>query len=566
MRFKQTKSIFKIYAVTGTNTIAFGIDCDDAAAKGLLGFTVEKEYTTAQNKHVRVTVMGFKVFRERVPHPIPGALYSTWDNPIQAFTWEDFTAYPDSVYNYHFTPLYDDPMNIRRGDICSIEVRTEATWKKGDHSIFFNRGVASSQAYAMKFGNKPPDQVAGDKAYKWLSRGLKEAIIAFIDEAKKGDAIYGCFYEFRYDGVLQALHEAAERGVELHLVYDAKENGTATTPSFPKVDNERAMEIAGLKVGHGIEIFPRKRNKSYISHNKFMVIERNGTPIKVWTGSTNISKGGIFGQANVGHSVDNAAVASMYRKYWEAIKPDPESKAFKKGNESFQANIVKAEDIPTGSTCIFSPRTSLAMLDFYASLLDSAKDCACITLAFGIADVFRKALSDNTADSALTFLLMETDEAGVFDYVQKNNVVKAVGSAMPENALYRWVKETNTGALQINQHVKYIHTKFMLVDPLGDNPVVVSGSANFSAASTTENDENMLIVKGNKRVADIYFTEYMRLFNHYYFRWVMKKMQAAGTLDPDSPGFLTPNDTWTQAYRKGNLKRKRVDLFVKMKS
>ena len=29
----------------------------------------------------------------------------------------------------------------------------------------------------------------------------------------------------------------------------------------------------------------------------------------------------------------------------------------------------------------------------------------------------------------------------------------------------------------------YIHTKFMLVDPLGDDPLVVGGSANFSRPS-----------------------------------------------------------------------------------
>jgi phosphatidylserine/phosphatidylglycerophosphate/cardiolipin synthase-like enzyme len=42
----------------------------------------------------------------------------------------------------------------------------------------------------------------------------------------------------------------------------------------------------------------------------------------------------------------------------------------------------------------------------------------------------------------------------------------------------RWLKEiTNvTGA----RSVYYIHTKFMLVDPLGSNPVVITGSANFS--------------------------------------------------------------------------------------
>ena len=76
--------------------------------------------------------------------------------------------------------------------------------------------------------------------------------------------------------------------------------------------------------------------------------------------------------------------------------------------------------------------------------------------------------------------------------------------------------------LMLNQHVSYIHSKFLLMDPLSKDPIVVTGSANFSKASTNDNDENMLIIRGDKRVADIYFTEFNRLFFHYYFRSVQE--------------------------------------------
>ena len=62
----------------------------------------------------------------------------------------------------------------------------------------------------------------------------------------------------------------------------------------------------------------------------------------------------------------------------------------------------------------------------------------------------------------------------------------------------------------------------MLIDPLGEDPVVIVGSANFSAASTDSNDENMLVIRGNKAVADIYLGEFMRLFSHYAFRESLK--------------------------------------------
>ena len=75
------------------------------------------------------------------------------------------------------------------------------------------------------------------------------------------------------------------------------------------------------------------------------------------------------------------------------------------------------------------------------------------------------------------------------------------------------------------------------MDPLGDDPVVVTGTANFSKASQVGNDENMLVIRDNKRVADIYFGEFMRIFDHLYSRYVVRKLKEAGKDDPDA-GYL----------------------------
>jgi hypothetical protein len=47
----------------------------------------------------------------------------------------------------------------------------------------------------------------------------------------------------------------------------------------------------------------------------------------------------------------------------------------------------------------------------------------------------------------------------------------------------------------------------------------------------------MLVTRGNTQVADIYFGEFMRIFDHLYFRYTMAKLKAASTSDPDG-GFL----------------------------
>jgi len=106
----------------------------------------------------------------------------------------------------------------------------------------------------------------------------------------------------------------------------------------------------------------------------------------------------------------------------------------------------------------------------------------------------------------------------------------------------------------------------LLADPLSDDPIVVTGSANFSSPSTTDNDENMIIIRGNKRAADIYFTEFNRLFNHYYFRAVQEKLSfdEKNKQPQENSLFLSPTDDWLKKYQEGKLRYKRVKMFCKM--
>src|SRR5205807_7074961 len=70
---------------------------------------------------------------------------------------------------------------------------------KRKHGIYFNRGVAASQAYTAKFGAQP-DKLPADKkaqALAWLSRGLHEALTAFISRgASKTGALRAAAFEF----------------------------------------------------------------------------------------------------------------------------------------------------------------------------------------------------------------------------------------------------------------------------------------------------------------------------------------------------------------------------------
>jgi phosphatidylserine/phosphatidylglycerophosphate/cardiolipin synthase-like enzyme len=517
----------------------------------------------------------------------------TNDHPVQSFVWDDFTAKPGRKYEYFFHPVKGSPKNLdRSAKPIRIAVETEPLYSDNEHDVFFNRGVASSQAYSREFDNKKPDDIEDPKeqarALQWLSRDLDEALFKFIDSAKKGDTLLGCFYEFRYEPAAERFADAIKRGVDVRLIIDAKVNESTDKdgvfhPSFPREENKKTVKNA--KLTKAIELW-REGNPSNIAHNKFIVLLKGASkkPKEVWTGSTNLSMGGIHGQTNVGHWVKNEGVAKAYAAYWEVLKGDPGSAS---GDDSAESREKKAacrkaigdlavipskwSDFPKGTSTIFSPRAGSEVLEMYVAALDEAADIGCITLAFGINQDFKDKLAHHTPKSAITFMLLEkrdkSNKKSKNQFValnSKQNVYQAWGSYI-STPLYQWTHETNASKLQLNQHVSYVHSKFLLKDPLGADPIVVTGSANFSTASTNDNDENMILIRGDQRAADIYFTEFNRIFNHYYFRSVLEAVGKKETqADKEASLFLREDDGWIEKYKPGSFRRKRVEMFTKL--
>ena len=591
MRFKSRKTGgYRVLAVSGVNTISFAIAKQGANTKGLLGFAVER-HDPYENE--RYFMAGFKVFKSVIREPDENTTVTTFEHPVQSFVWDDFTAKPGRRYEYFFYPIKGPVRNLdRTARPIRIKVRTEPLFSKDEHDIFFNRGVASSQAYARRFGNQRPDQMQPEKrakAEEWLSRELDEAMLKFIAQAVKGDTLLCCFYEFRFRPVADALRAALDRKVTVRLIVDAKVNESTDKngvfhESFPREENLKMIKAAGIPMGNVIK---REARPSDIQHNKFMVLLKGAgqQPKEVWTGSTNISVGGIFGQTNVGHWVRNEVVAAQFQQYWKLLSDDPggkegddaatkrtKNKAFRTAVDAISVAPDSFEQVQAGITPVFSARSDLKVLDLYVKLVDEAEKLACITLAFGIGKAFKEQLKDNTSQSHISFLLLEKEDKpnkrSVQPFIAINasqNVYKAWGSFLREK-LHRWAKETSARGLGLNQHVAFIHSKFLLRDPLSDDPIVVTGSANFSEASTNANDENMLIIRGNRRVADIYFTEFNRLFNHYYFRSVMEVLSRGVTTNPSTQDslFLSETDAWLEKYAPGTLRTKRVKLFTDM--
>jgi hypothetical protein len=57
----------------------------------------------------------------------------------------------------------------------------------------------------------------------------------------------------------------------------------------------------------------------------------------------------------------------------------------------------------------------------------------------------------------------------------------------------------------------------------------------------------MLLIRGERAVTEIYFTEFYRLFNHFYFRYVAQEAAKRQRGDPSEIVFLDTDDHWTDA-------------------
>jgi hypothetical protein len=94
----------------------------------------------------------------------------------------------------------------------------------------------------------------------------------------------------------------------------------------------------------------------------------------------------------------------------------------------------------------------------------------------------------------------------------------------------------------------HIHSKVVVIDPFGTNPVVMTGSHNLGYKASTANDDNLMIVEGNAPLAAAYATNIIAIYQAY--RW--NAYVEAHRQDPKVWHGLVDNDSWQGGYLTGD--------------
>jgi hypothetical protein len=506
--------LVNVRAISGTYVVFLAFDMLESDAEGLMGFAIQRTDLTEDET---VWLRGNKTFASIRPSTgFDDA--SSHEHPFQAFQWADYTTKPGYTYRYRVIPMYGQPGALTEKAATTVTVDTEPL-ADPVHEVHFNRGAIASQAFVKRFLGQTLDE-AGAPAYEWLGRDLVPGLLEFIARAKDGRySLHAAIYELHlpdqdpWPDVLAAFKAAKAKGADVHIVYHA-------------LDDETGQGNRSAIGGAHIDDICSPRNQAKLMHNKFIVLSEDGNPASVWTGSTNISRNALYGQLNVGHAIHDAALAQRFLEYWNELEADPAADDIK--DWAGAANALPPADESAALTPIFSPHHGRGVFDWWIELASEGKPLF-MTFPFGIVKDFRPVFDHD--DGVLRFALLDkyvnggnaASRAAAIADIERIRRLPNIGMALGNNIFVDWIDGWHQEGGGIGVNVNWVHTKFMLIDPLGENPVTLTGSANFSEASVDANDENMVLIRGDKRVADIYFGEFMRVFAHHRFRESVKR-------------------------------------------
>lgn len=318
----------------------------------------------------------------------------------------------------------------------------------------------------------------------YLNQLIDDTLIAYINRAKYtlDFAIYSFNETAAISSISTAINNAYARGVAIRWIYD----GSSSNPSLPLLNSEIKTLASPTSALYGI------------MHNKFMVIDANSTletdPI-VWTGSTNFTAAQINTDANNVIIIQDKNMALAYtaefNEMWGGTDLTPNSANSKFGpyktdntNHIFDVNGTTVE-------VYFSPS------DGTNSKLQKAIGTANVDLYFGIYSFTVAA----DADSIINRIQNGVYAAGIIDPTSQSYPPYInLGAVMGTNL----IKDNITGLY---------HNKMLIVDPSlpASDPMVFTGSHNWSASADTKNDENVVIVH-DATVANIYYQSFYQNF------------------------------------------------------
>lgn len=361
-----------------------------------------------------------------------------------------------------------------QGDTSLSPMRVFATQSlsSGDMKAFF---ITEPDTTVARFGNAV-----------YTGSSIIDTLIAYVDNAQSTIDI--AIYNWNNNGIPDlgtALNNAANRGVRVRFITDAQ---TATLGM-----NTLSTSIPTLQSPLGAAYG--------IMHNKFVVIDAESTdpnrPI-VWTGSTNWTVGQLTTDPNNTVVIQDQSLARAFQlefqEMWGSSGSLPNSMNSRFGPDKsdntphlFNINGIRVE-------LYFSPTDNVEANIIRA--LESADQDLQVATMLMTRTTLANALADKHNDGVYTAAILNDNTT--------------TGSQPAWNILS---SELPSSRLFLNNQNYIMHHKYAIVDqsaPQSD-PLVVTGSHNWSNAANQRNDENTIIIY-DEVMANLFFQDWVKIF------------------------------------------------------
>ncbi len=399
-----------------------------------------------------------------------------------------------------------------------------------------------------------------------LSGDMVEALTGFVDRAKSSGKIYAALYELHDEELIQKLEKIGKR---LNIVLSNAVETLTTTKTDPatgkkkkvstKIDGNaparaRLAKTAAVK-------WDRIMPANHIGHNKFLVyVDKAGKPQAVLCGSTNWTPTGLCTQTNNTLVIENPKLAQRYLDYWKQLAAD--TKAAKGVSKDLQGKTLRALDVTDKTIALkgasleswCSPNTPAARksgaknekrppdMSSLVKRIDAAKHSILFLAFYPGAPCIANWAADALKKDKNLFVrgcVTNVSAAEGFYYTLKGATPpkKVKGQKVPVKQDPRvfaaealdgkiipkgWQKEL------LNAGFAIIHDKILVIDPFSDDCVVATGSHNLGYKASYDNDENLVIIQGNKKLAAAYATHVLDVYDHFSWRYTVKRLGAKG--------------------------------------
>jgi phosphatidylserine/phosphatidylglycerophosphate/cardiolipin synthase-like enzyme len=464
--------------------------------------------------------------------------------PIQKFFWRDLTATWGHTYSYEIVPRTGKPGALRSAEDKALKTNevTLTPICSTNVSAYFNRGILSTQALAHalpKDKDGKPDgyrlldhiKKPGDPIREALAGQIVDGLTLLLKGAVRDDSdCLGAIYELN-DPELVAQLTDPER---VEIVLSEAGKGDETND-----ETRKALHEADVKVTD--RLF---HSNSHIGHNKFLIKRAaDRTPTAILTGSTNWTHTGICGQANNGLILSDGPLAAAYEKYWGELKAECPADSKEKSTQG--DDFRDRNDAPhrftidkAKVTLWFSPNTKQHgkpdeppeapapsdMLEVFEAIEEAREGVLFLLFRPGWPNILKAVEKAQLAKPELFVrgAATDPDEIEKYEaklYSQTGREPEVAAAAALDDPIGDMQKEL----LKSPNAFAIIHDKVVVIDPRSDDCVVITGSHNLGFKASYANDENMLIVKGHRRLAEAYATHVMDIYDHYRWRWHASK-------------------------------------------